>query len=106
MSTGKQLQIFQDLHEKFCEYDRENPLVWEKFVEATKILIDRGHKKISAELVVNQIRWFYALQRGKDGFKINNNYKAFYARKWAKAYPEFSNIFAYRKSKWDGFLDT
>jgi len=57
--------------------------------------------KLSAELIYNQIRWLKYMQHGNDGFKINNNFKAFYARKFMKEFPVYNGIFELRKSKFD-----
>jgi hypothetical protein len=95
------MELFTDIDRKFCQYDLENPHIWEAFKELTLTLIDRGFEKISAELVYNQIRWLMYIQHGNDGFKINNNFKPFYARKFARIYPQHNGIFAFRKSKWD-----
>jgi hypothetical protein len=86
---------------KFCLYDEENPQVWETFKSLTFTMINKGFNNLSAELIYNQIRWLFYMERGNDGFKINNNYKPFYARKFMKLYPQYNGIFATRRSKWD-----
>jgi hypothetical protein len=41
------------------------------------------------------------MQHGNDGYKLNNNFKPFYARKFMREYPAYVGIFELRKSKWD-----
>lgn len=91
----------QEINRKFCLYDVENPHIWKEFQNLSFKLIDRGFTKLSAELIYNQIRWLKYMQHGNDGFKLNNNFKAFYARKFMKEFPVYNNIFELRKSKFD-----
>jgi hypothetical protein len=91
----------QELDRKFCQYDIENPHIWDNFKNLSFQLINKGLNKISAELIYNQIRWLKIMQHGNDGYKLNNNFKPFYARKFMKEYPAHIGIFELRKSKWD-----
>jgi hypothetical protein len=91
----------KDINRKFCLYDVENPHIWKEFQNLSFQLIERGFNKLSAELIYNQIRWLKYMQHGNDGFKINNNFKAFYARKFMKEFPVYNGIFELRKSKFD-----
>lgn len=84
---------------EFKEYDKANPEVWQMFCRFAFEAIDRGRKTLSVSLIIERVRWetFIATQSG-DGFKINNNHRAFYARKFMKQFPAYPDIFRTRTS--------
>jgi hypothetical protein len=50
-------------------------------------------------LITERIRWeLYITTKSDDGFKINNNHRAFYSRKFMNMYPEWDGIFRTRQS--------
>ncbi len=87
----------QSNYEKFLEFDAENPVIYELFVSYAKQVKDAGHKRFSAEAIINRIRWHVSVETRGDSFKINNNHKPFYARKLVKEYPEFEGFFQFRE---------
>jgi hypothetical protein len=87
-------------YEDFQKYDAENPQVWEMFVKFTFEAIRAGRKRFSSELIINVIRWETQL-RGNDEFKVNNDLKPFFARKFHQEYPEHQGFFSTRISKAD-----
>ena len=55
--------------------------------------IHRGHRNLSAWLIVNRIRWETSVETQGDDFKINNDYIAYYARLFMHHYPEYQGFF-------------
>jgi hypothetical protein len=97
----EQLNLFSGINsEKFPEYHKDNPYIYEAFKKYTFESIERKFKNFSAEFVFNIIRWETAIS-GNDTFKMNNNYKAFYSRMFMNEYPEYKGYFRTRKSKYD-----
>ena len=92
-----QLDLFED---DFLKYHRENPQIYEAFKQFTTKAIERGHKNWSAEAIFNVMRWETGIE-GNDEFKINNNYKALYARLFMRDYPKYAGFFRIRKSQYD-----
>lgn len=86
----------QSLLQKFEAYDKENPEIWEAFVKFTLEAEAAGRKRVGAKMIYERIRWFTQIE-AKTGFKLNNNYTAYYARKFQKVYPELKGIFETRK---------
>lgn len=84
----------------FVKYHEDNPHVYEKFKEMTFKTIERGFKNYSTNGIFEVMRWHTGTS-GNDEYKINNNYRAFYARLFAKDFPEFKDFFRTRKSKFD-----
>lgn len=82
--------------QKFNEFDRENPQVWQMFINFANVLVGRGYSTLSSKLIFERIRWETAIQTKDLDFKLNNNYTAYYARKWNKLFPELPK-FSLRK---------
>ncbi len=92
------------LLQKFEAYDKENPKVYEAFRKFAFQLREAGRKRASASLIFERIRWETAVsgnpEEGLPALKLNNNYRAFYARKLAEESPiYFENFFETREQK-------
>lgn len=77
----------------FEQYDKENPEIWELFKSKTLQTIKKGFSNYSAKGIFEIIRWHEGGDEKSDGFKINNNYTPFYARKFMNEYPEYEGFF-------------
>ena len=79
-------------------FSAKHPKVNKLFVAFTKEVIDRGFKHYSVKAVFERIRWEtdQADTDGKSTFKLNNNYTAWYARRFMKAFPEYDGFFRTR----------
>ena len=80
-------------------FHSENPEVWNLFVRFTKEIIHRGFKQYSVNAIFERIRWEVDTAGG-DGryeFKLNNNFRAFYARRFMRMYPEYDGFFKTRR---------
>lgn len=66
--------------DRFLEFHRVHPEVFELFHEAALRVVAAGKRRISARLIAERIRWTFEIERGDDGFKLNNNYIPYYAR--------------------------
>lgn len=93
-----------DLHEpsvlekQFLAFHRENPHVYDKLVELAFLLKDKKHKKIGIAMLFEQLRWLHAMQTSDmGGFKLNNNYRAFYARMIMGRNPALDGFFEIRE---------
>lgn len=95
--------------QKFLDFDRDNPKVWIHFkryaFERINSQLQDGvlieNIKFSHSLIIDKIRWDIAI-RTKDhnySFKINNMYKAYYARKFNAKHPKWSHVFDLRELK-------
>lgn len=83
----------------FKEYDKMNPIIWDEFKKTALEAIKKGFKHYSSKSIFEVIRWHKTGDLKSDGFKINNNYTADYARKFAETYPEHKNFFRTRVLK-------
>lgn len=89
-----------ELQAEFDRHHQENPKVYEAFKRLTFQLINAGRENFSASAVVERIRWGVSIgEYGPDEFKINNNYRAFYARLFHMEHPNHDGFFRTRKQK-------
>lgn len=84
------------LEERFEKYHERNPHIYRAFRHYAFQAIAAGRKHLGVGLIAERIRWDTVIS-GDDGFKINNNYRAFYARKFMEDYPEFKGFFRTRR---------
>jgi hypothetical protein len=86
----------------FEQYHERNPQVWAMFRRFTLEAIRAGRTRIGAKMIAERIRWetFIGPAEGDD-FKINNNFTAFYARRFMAEHPEHAGIFQTRASRAD-----
>lgn len=82
----------------FEQYDQENPAIWREFVRFAQLTKERGFLHYSAKGIFELIRWHTGV-KGSDGFKVNNNFTADFARKMAQHYPAFQDFFRTRELK-------
>lgn len=86
-------------YEKWLEWDENNPEFWNLFVKFTNQAISKGHKKLSAWLIINRIRWETTVETTGNPYKISNNFIAFFSRKFMKQYPQYDGFFKTKKMK-------
>jgi len=85
------------IEEKFETYHKDNPHVYDLFVRFAKEAKESGRDKFSAYAIFERIRWFVDVETRGDRFKVNNNYRPYYARKMMEEYPEFHDFFHIRE---------
>lgn len=90
---------------RFVQFDDENPDVYTLFKRFTFEAIRAGHKRLSAWLIINRIRWETdVVTKGGDYdptrgtyYKISNAFVALYARKFIEDHPAHADLFTLRK---------
>lgn len=85
--------------QKFMIYHMGNPDVWRHFEDCALALINNGIKHFGAKAIAEHIRYEKTLQRGADGFRLNNNYPAYYARIFQIKHPAHADFFETREVK-------
>ena len=84
---------------KWWAWHRQNPQVYVLFERFTFEAIRRGHKRLSAWLIVNRIRWETTVVTRGDDFKISNDFIAFYSRLFMHNHPEYEGFFVTKEMK-------
>ena len=83
---------------KFRIFHEANPEVYELFKKFTFQAMSRGHKHLSAEMIINRIRWETKVVTTDKDYKINNDYKPFYSRLFIVEHPQHKDFFRLRQS--------
>ena len=84
---------------KFAEFDAANPHIWAQFVALAENRISHGFEQYSARDIMAYMRWHTPVS-GDDGFKINNNWSSYFARKWRHLglHPELPDFIEFRRA--------
>lgn len=103
-----QTDLFDDLdspqYKQFKEYHAANPQIYEFIRRYSLKAIEKGHKNLSIEFVVNIVRWETSIKAGDDEFSVNNNWKPWYSRMFMREFPQYEGFFRKRSSKADKSL--
>jgi len=86
----------EEMRKECSAFHRSHPEVWALFVGFTFEKIRLGHTHYGAKAVMERVRWETGSGASKPEFKVNNNFPSFYARRFAKAFPEHRDFFRTR----------
>ena len=88
-----------DLAAKFAEFHSSNPRVYELFKRFTFEALSHHHQHLSADMILHRVRWETGVMtRDPEGWKINNNWSAFYSRMFMAEFPHHAGFFRTRTS--------
>jgi len=88
-------QIFR----RFVEFHQANPTIYALFEKFAFELIRAGRKRYGVSAVIERIRWHVGINTTDDEVKINNDFRAYYARMFAAKNPAHANFFEVRRRK-------
>lgn len=81
-------------------YDREHPDIWREFENVALSLIASGVEHYGAKAIMEVVRFHRTIDStATEPFKINNNFTAYYARKFMRKYPMYDGFFETRKAR-------
>lgn len=86
-----------ETYEKVKAYHKKNPHIWEAF-ERYALLAAQSRKRYSAKTIMERVRWDCEFESLGE-FKISNDYTAYYARAFARKYPQHKNFFKMKKTR-------
>ena len=89
-----------DNTEKFIQFHNDNPHVYKTLVMMARAFRRRRpDQQIGIATLWESLRWDYLISiKTDDDFKLNNNYKAFYARLIMESNRDLDGIFEIRDS--------
>jgi hypothetical protein len=87
--------------ERFEAFHRRNPQVIYALTSVARDLKRQGFRTASINLLFERLRWLYAVKTHGDHYRLNNNYRAFYARLIMAAYPDLGDFFRVREQEVD-----
>lgn len=99
MSGDPEVTRLDQIRDECIAFHRKHPEVWRMFEHYAHELIARGFKHYSANAIFERIRWRYdvAGEDGQSTFKLNNNFRALYARRFMAKYPKHAGFFRTRE---------
>lgn len=89
------------LAQQFEKFDAENPGVWALFKRFALEAIAAGKRNLSVSLITERIRWEAVVTTSTTEYKVNNNHRAFYARKFHREFPQHDGFFRTRLAQVD-----
>lgn len=98
MGTNKGPKTPDERERQARLFRKSNPHIWSTFVDLVRETAEApGGNKFGVEMIWNVMRWKHHMT-GEDGtkFKLNNNYKSFFARWFMEEYPQYGEIFETR----------
>lgn len=85
------------IREQFSTFHNGNPQVYREIVGIAQQMRKRGVKKMGIALIFERLRWLHFIETfGEEDFKLNNNYKAEYARLIMNREPDLEGFFETR----------
>lgn len=85
---------------KFAEFHNAHPWVYSRLKELALDLKHSGVRQYGISGLFETLRYEASLScRDEEGFKLNNNFRALYARELARDEPELKDFFQFRLRK-------
>jgi len=88
-------------YDDFTEFHEEHPEVYDELKKLALDLVGHGHRRYSINGLFEVLRWHRAMRTTDDeqeDFKLNNNYRALYARLLMLVEPRLRGFFETRVS--------
>ena len=82
----------------FWDFHNENPHVYSRLVALARKIKDRGFRSYSINSLFEVLRWHSDLETKGSLFKLNNNYRSYYARLIMEKEPDLEGFFSIRKN--------
>ena len=87
---------------EFDVYHDENPEIYSTLVRFARQAVAAGASHIGIGMLYERLRWYTKVEaQSSDCYKVNNNYRAFFARKIMDEHPDLVGVFETRKSRAD-----
>lgn len=85
--------------QKWLNWHRKNPKVYELFCKFTFQAIRAGRQNFGAFAIINRIRWYTDVETKGDVFKVNNACAAYYSRLFMEENPQYEGFFRTKQMK-------
>ncbi|MGE3276756.1 MAG: hypothetical protein AB7O67_16715 [Vicinamibacterales bacterium] len=87
----------------FLAYHQANPQIYDKLRDFALEAKAAGRERLGIAVIFERLRWYTAVEARQDGepWKVNNSWRAFYARLLMEQEPELDGFFETRRSHAD-----
>ena len=86
------------LEEEFLKFHDENPHVYTELVKIAEFARSKGRGRWGIAALFERLRWISEFETVGNIYKLNNNFRAFYARMLMTDHPKFASFFQIRRS--------
>ena len=83
---------------QFIDFHAKNPHVYKELVALAYLAQSRGRNRFSINMLFEVVRWNRLIATTDDRFKLNNNYRAYYARLIMQQEPTLNGLFELRET--------
>jgi hypothetical protein len=92
------MESFNKIEQAFIEFDTQNPEVYKQLVRLARQWRAAGRAKLGIKTLFEKLRWEWHVAglTESDGYKLNNNFTALYARKIMKNEADLDGLFEIR----------
>jgi hydrogenase maturation factor len=92
------MESFNKIEQAFIEFDTQNPEVYKQLVRLARQWRAAGKAKLGIKTLFEKLRWEWHVAglTDSEGYKLNNNFTALYARKIMKNEPDLDGLFEIR----------
>lgn len=87
--------------DRFREYHEANPEIYRQLRRFALEARAAGAERLSINLLFERLRWFTTVEAKGDPFKVNNTFRAWYARLLMQQEPALAGVFETRKAEAD-----
>lgn len=95
-----------DTAERFEQFHEDNPVVYVTMCHLAREWMARtGHRRMGISQLTERCRWEIAMRTNDPEFKINNTYRAYYARLIMANEPDLADVFELRTSAADDWIE-
>lgn len=82
----------------FWQFHHANPHVYTRLTHLARNLHQQGRQRVGMKMLFEVLRWHHLSTTGDaDGFRLNNNYHAYYARLIMAREPDLDGVFELRR---------
>lgn len=90
---------------RFEDFHRANPHVYRTLCRLAREFVNTtGQPKIGISMLFEAARWTLALQTKSADYRLNNSYRAYFARLIAAQEPDLADVFELRSSQADAWV--
>ena len=79
------------LQNEFNSFIARHPEVWDLFESLTFVAIRKGHRHLSADMIMHRMRWEWAIETNEKPYRLNNNLTAYFARHFHNKHPKYEH---------------
>lgn len=85
------------IREQWLAFHAANPAVYSAIVRIARDLRSRGFERCGIALIFERLRWLHALRTQGDDYRLNHNWRAWYARAVMEREPDLAGFFEIRR---------